>query len=202
MTRKIIIHSTFVQGDGLGDVIYFLHWLKSFSAYQGDAQQRVLIFCFDPNTISKFLLSLHRVEPRHPIFNFFKIDGKAIVPSSAGSVKNGFIGKNLNPFAPVDLKSFFADIAEDTNVTLLKISSPISNCFKDLQKRIEVENTFCILEFDGTPEHTKNPYYSTLGLERNDFGLLHDIDGITGLEKIEDYFQELTPALKKLIFQN
>lgn len=203
MTRKIIVHSTFVQGDGSGDLVYLLHWLKSFSAYYpGNAQQRVLVFAIDPEKIKKFLLSFYKTEPDHPIFKFFKIESKSIVPVSAGSVKHGFIGQVPVLFGPVDFKSFFSDIADDTNVTLFKISSPINMCFKDLQKRIAVENTYGILEFDAAPEFAATADFSALGLGRKDFGLLHDIGGITGLEAVEDYLQKLTPNLKRLIFQN
>ena len=205
----MIIHSVSVCGDGIGDLIYFLHWLKLFTKYyRGDSQQRVLINAFAPENyayapieVKKFLLSLNRSEPNHPIFNFLKIEGQSIIPVTVAGVNLGSL-RQFSLFDAIDLKNIFVGIAENTNVTVFKISSAGQNCYKDAQKHIAVEKEFCIYEFDALSEARKTANYSEFGLGEKDFGLLHDIDGVAGTEQIEDYFQNLTPNLKKLIFQN
>lgn len=186
-----------------------MHWLKLFTKYyRGDSQQLVLInafapenYAYAPEEVKKFLLSFNRSEPNHPIFNFLKIEGKSIIPVTVAGVNLGSL-RQFSLSDAIDLKNIFEGIAENTNVTLFKISSPGQNCYKDAQKSIAVEREFCIYEFDALSEARKTANYSEFGLGANDFGLLHDIDGVAGTEQIENYLQDLTPNLKKLIFQN
>ncbi len=203
MTKNIVVHTTDVSGDGIGDLIYLLNWLKVFHRYyKGTHQQLVIIFADDMPKVTDYILSLKEIEPAHPLFNFFIIADSQIKPILVDSVKIGSLIKPNSPMAMLDIRHIFPHIKEQDVVNIFTISVSGNMLFKNLEKRVRVNKHFGIFEFDAIPQQIKTPTYSTLGLGPHDLGLLHDLDGITGMENIEDYLQKISPATKKLIFQN
>lgn len=203
MKKNIIIHTSDICADGIGDLIYLLNWLKVFHKfYKGQHEQLVIIFADNIAKVEKFLISFKDIEPEHPFFNYFSIAGNAIKSVIRGGQKLGILSKSNSPMAMIDIRKIFPQVTDKDVINLFKISTSGSMIYKNLERSTPVDKLFGIFEFDAIPPPLKKPNRSTLGLESNDLGLLHDIDGITGTEDVEVYLEKLSPTTKKLIFQN
>lgn len=203
MPKNIIIHTTEVNGDGIGDLVYLLHWLKLFDKYyKGSAEQKLLLIAAKPDEISDFLRSLAIAEPTHPIFKYFSVTDQRLHPIVVNKIKQGEIRRSQRPNAII-LQDVFPDVQGNDHVTLVCISTDWNQYQKTAARSsAPVDRYFGIFEFDAylARPTEKSILRSSLGLESNDFGLLHDITDVDNTKSLEPLFAQLSADIKKQIF--
>lgn len=202
MPKNIIIHATEVNGDGIGDLVYLLHWLKVFNKYYtGSAEQKLLLVAAKPDQINDFLRSLAIAEPSHPAFKFFSVIDGTVRANIVSNIKQGAIQVTQRP-RTIILQNSFPDIQESDYITLMCISTDWNDYQKTAAVSSAIDRYFGIFEFDAylARPAEKSISRSSLGLEPNDFGLLHDITGIENTGSLEDHFAQLSTDVKRQIF--
>jgi hypothetical protein len=206
MPQHVIIHSVSIINDGIGDLVYFLNWLKLYKKHYKNSQDRIVISVLVTKAIFRLLFEIQEQDPQHPIFEFVTATYNVEQNSYGAQAKDSqkcFINKIYSSPKPhdndVNVFEHFFDIGETDYITIIYLSIRYNYALTPGHK-----NKFCnivnILEFDGVFfEKLKLDCY--LGLGSNNLGMLTDVDGITGQEDIDTFINGLSKAIKESIFQ-
>lgn len=208
---NIIVHSVSVFGDGgIGDLIYFLHWMKLFTKhYHGDSEQRVVIFAQHPEVVAAFLWYQQEAEPDHPIFKYLNTTTDNIVPQV-------ILNKNAGAFLPfvdaygtrISLPFMFPETNFNNNhVSVFYISLRCYHLVKNQPltkfKPVDFERTIGELDlFKANDADSKGLNAASFGLGEHDLGLLHECDKIFDTKYNAELLAKLSKELKNIIFKN
>ena len=210
MPKKIIVHTCFVVNDGIGDLLYLMHWLRAFEKFHPDSNnvlQHVMINAENPAKVEEFIKSYYELDPVHPIFNFFVVsdeglNNKTINGNLVGALSRSSCLKNI--CATVGITNVFPHVQSNDFVAMFNISAPTYIFYKDARLSVPLDLSINIYELGSVDDPIKEPkvLLQSLGLGDNDLGLLHDLNGITGKEALSVCIANLSPNLKKIIFNN